>query len=59
MIQVGHLTQKAHPILVFFVFSCIIITIGLLYVVQKSEAKANNLSSISNSKDYYASPDDF
>ena len=59
MIEIGHLKQRAHPILVFFVFSCIIVTTGLLYVVQKSEARTKNLSSISNSRDYYASPDDF
>ena len=57
MMKVGHLNQKAHPILVYFVFSCIIVTTGLLYVMQKSEAKAVHLTSIDNNMEYYVSSD--
>ena len=54
--HIGHLKQKAHPILVYFVFCCILITTGLLYLVQKSEAKATHLTSIGDNKDYYDYP---
>ena len=41
--EIGNVKQKASRTMVFFVFSCIIITTGLLYVMQKSEAVAENL----------------
>ncbi|HEY4505200.1 MAG TPA: hypothetical protein VJG67_00715 [Candidatus Paceibacterota bacterium] len=44
MINIGKLQQKANSFLVIFVFGCIIITIVLLYVMQKAEATAENLS---------------
>ena len=52
MIQTGNLKQKANPLLVFFVFSCIVITTGLLYVMQKTEAKAEDLASLSDISEY-------
>jgi hypothetical protein len=45
---VGRFNQKASPLLVYFVFSCIVITVGLLYVMQKSEALAEHLNSQSS-----------
>ena len=48
--EIGRLKQRAHPFLVFFVFSCIIITTGLLYIMQKTEAKAESLASINDSQ---------
>lgn len=50
---VGHLKQKARPVLVFFVFSCILITTGLLFVMQKSEEKAYTFNSIARNVGYY------
>ena len=50
--KVGTFKQKAHPILVFFVFSCIIVTIGLLYIMQKAEAKGDTLNSLAQNSDY-------
>lgn len=41
--QVGSLKQRASPQLVGFVFGCIIISIGLLYVLQKSVALGDSL----------------
>ena len=41
---VGNLKQKANPILVSFVFGCILVVTGFLYTMQKSVAVANNLS---------------
>ena len=43
-IQLGKLQEKASSPLVVFVFICALITIGLLYVMQKSVAVADNLS---------------
>lgn len=43
--EVGHLKQKANPVLVGFVFSCIVISTGLLYIMQKSVAAGENISS--------------
>jgi hypothetical protein len=40
--QVGRLKQKAHPYLVGFVFCCILVTTGLLYILEESEAKADD-----------------
>ena len=50
--QVGHLNQKAHPILVFFVFSCIIIITGLLYTKNKAEATRDHLIYLSRLGQY-------
>ena len=44
---IGNFRQKANPVLVGFVFGCILITVGLLYAMQASLAVANNLSSVS------------
>ncbi len=45
--QPGSFKQKASPLLVLFVFGCIIITTGLLYIMQKSVAIGNNYSTAS------------
>ena len=42
--EVGNLKQKASPYIVYFVFGCIIIIIGLLFVMQKSELLAESIS---------------
>jgi len=42
--EVGYLKQKADKRLVMFVFGCIVITTGLLYVMQKSVALGEYLS---------------
>ena len=46
--ELGNLKQTAHKKLVFFVFSCIIITTGLLFVMEKSEETAEHLNTLSN-----------
>ena len=43
--QIGNLNQKAHPILSTFVIACMVVTVGLLYIMQKSTATADNLNS--------------
>lgn len=48
--EIGHLNQKASRPLVLFVFGCIIITTGLLYIMQKSVAVADNISSVTKVK---------
>ncbi len=45
---IGDLKQKASLLLVVFVFACIFIIITLLYITQKTEAIAQNLSSVSD-----------
>ena len=52
---IGSIKQKANPVLVVFVFICILITTELLYVLQKSEAVVNNLSLKSTSSSAYYS----
>jgi hypothetical protein len=44
MLSVGSLKQKANPVLVVFVLICISVTVGLLYLMQKSMAVADNIS---------------
>ena len=46
-VQVGNLKQKANWFLVGFVFGCIFIITLLLYIMQKAEAKAEYLDSVS------------
>ena len=48
MINIGELKQKASQPLVVFVFLCIVITTGLLYVMQKSVALGDSLSTRSS-----------
>ncbi len=50
--QVGNLKQKANYFLVGFVFGCIFIITLLLYIMQKSEAKALMLNSVSLNSEY-------
>jgi hypothetical protein len=50
--NLGQFRQKASPTLVSFVFGCIVVTIGLLYIMQKAEATANNLILPSDSSYY-------
>lgn len=52
--RIGKLKDKAHPVLVYFVFSCILITTGLLVVKQKSVEKAYTLNSIAKNGQYYS-----
>ena len=42
--ELGRLKQKANTGLVIFVFTCIFIIIGLLYILEKSEEKATELT---------------
>ena len=42
--EIGKLGQKASPKLVIFVFGCIIVAVGLLYIMQKAEAVAEHIS---------------
>ena len=51
--EVGSLKQKANWFLVGFVFGCIFIITLLLYVMQKSEAKAQLLDSVSLNSEYF------
>lgn len=46
-IKVGTFTQKAHPILSWFVIASCIVTVGLLYVVEKAEEAAQGIESSS------------
>lgn len=48
--EVGHFNQRAPNLLTVFVFSCIIVTIGLLYIKVKAEEKADN---ITEESEYY------
>ncbi len=43
--QIGNLNDKVSPRLVSFVFGCIIATVGLLFILQFVEEKANNIFS--------------
>lgn len=52
IIQKGNFKQKANWFLVGFVFGCIFIIILLLYVMQKSVAKAQLLDSVSINPEY-------
>ena len=52
-LEVGSFKQKASQGLVYFVFSCILITTSILYVWEKSEEKALTLNSISLNSSYY------
>ncbi len=38
------LKKQASPYLVMFVFGCTLIIVGLLYIMQASEAKADRLT---------------
>ncbi len=51
-IPVGSFKQKANWFLVGFVFGCIFIIVMLLYVMQKSVAKAQLLDSVSTNYHY-------
>ena len=42
--QIGHLKQKANPIVAWFVMCCCIVTVGLLYLMQKTYAAADNIA---------------
>jgi len=46
-VTVGTFKQKANWFLVGFVFGCIFVVIMLLFILQKSEATANDLNSVS------------
>lgn len=48
----NYLKQKASNGLVLFVFGCTIIIVGLLFVLQKSEAKKLELESKATYLDY-------
>lgn len=50
--HVGNFKQKANWFLVGFVFGCIFVIILLLYIVQKAEAQADLLDSVSLHKEY-------
>ncbi len=50
--KLGNLKDKAHPVLVFFVMSCIIITTGLLYILNKAEETSNHLIYLSGVGQY-------
>lgn len=43
--QIGNLRTKANPVLSTFVIACLLVTIGLLFVIQKAEQKRQALSS--------------
>jgi hypothetical protein len=41
----GHIRERANPFLVSFVFGCVCISVGLLYIMQHAEARGESLSS--------------
>jgi len=43
--QIGNLRAKAHPILSTFVIACSVVTVGLLFVMQKAEQARQALAS--------------
>jgi hypothetical protein len=43
--QTGNLKAKARPILPVFVLACSVVTVGLLFIMQKSEATREALAS--------------
>jgi len=49
-----NLKQKASNGLVLFVFFCTIITVSLLYVMQKAEATRDEINSKNDYRDYLA-----
>lgn len=51
-IKIGSLKQTAHPLLSAFVIACCVASVGLLYIMQKSVAVANNLNTESNYQEY-------
>jgi hypothetical protein len=50
--EIGHLTQKAHPVLSWFVIACCVVTVGLLYVMQKTYAAADAIAEKSGYSQY-------
>ena len=44
MIAVGHLKQRANLYLVGFVFACILVTTGLLWIMQSVSATGDSLA---------------
>jgi hypothetical protein len=42
--ELGRLKKKANTPIVVFVFTCIFIIVGLLYVLEKSQEKAYELT---------------
>jgi len=48
----NYLKQKASNGLVLFVFGCTIITVSLLYILQKSEETREHLETKSTYEDY-------
>lgn len=51
ILPIGNPRQKANWFLVGFVFGCIFIIVGLLYVMQQAVAKAEQIDSISQNMD--------
>lgn len=47
----GNLQSKAHPILSTFVLACAVVTVGLLFVMQKAE---DTRQALANQGDYSA-----
>ena len=50
VIRVGHLTQKASPWLVGFVFFCASLSTVLLYLTVQGQTRAEDLSSVTNNQ---------
>ena len=53
--EIGHLKQKANPIVSVFVMICMIVTTGLLFILQKSISLGNAItekSGISSTQSY-------
>lgn len=46
MIKIGKLNDRAGHALSTFVIICICITVGLLYILEKSERTASNIYSV-------------
>ena len=49
--RTGKFTDKAKPLMVYFVFSCILLITGLLYAVQQTE-RIGDLSSLAQLGQY-------
>lgn len=51
---IGKLQSKAHPIISTFVLACSIVTVGLLFVMQKAEHTRQALADQGDYSAYYS-----
>lgn len=52
ILPVGSFKQKASPVMSYFVVICLVVTVGLLFVMQRSEAISDSFMSVTYYSDY-------